>query len=391
MEELANVAPNRCKTSLAPIYGLQSEPSPALHLPLSSLLRSLLEDTNLALSKFVEDQTVHGFLPVLGRRHQRYYRTSSSFPGPYTVPPGLASITLDKVSESQKRSVSLSHSQVSSLETMLSSVCEVTSWLAWWLSSCGGFREQLTDEARGNFKWLMLSGSSALEFLGNQGITTPCNLVLFRRDSLLLDAQSTVPTEEVTRLRYAGLPSSPGIFPSPLLGSALNKMHAASNDAFVQQTLHPPKIPRKSSSGTSKAGSSSTSSADSGGVSPVVPRSQQQALTAPPNPLPSGVGSGGVAKARHPFRQLRPLTKRCREKVLLLQVGGLSVSALGALANNWSRFLGVICPAGQIPHPLPGFSSPLSHPDIVSDLSGRISSITGLAPGGREDVVLGCL
>ena len=131
MEEPASVAPNRCKTSLAPIYGLQSEPSPALHLPLSPLLRSLLEDTNLALSKFMEDQTVHGFFLVPNRRHRRYCRTSSSsFPGPYTVPLGLVSISLDKVSESQKRSVSLSHSQVSSLETMLSSVCEVTSgWI----------------------------------------------------------------------------------------------------------------------------------------------------------------------------------------------------------------------------------------------------------------------
>ena len=135
MAEPASVAPNRCKTSLAPIYRLQSESSLALHLPLSPLLGSLLEDTNLALSKFVEDQTVHGFLPVPGRHHRRYYRTSSSsFPGPYTVPPGLTSIALDKVSESRKRFVSLSHSQVSSLETMLFGVCEVTSWLNWWLS-----------------------------------------------------------------------------------------------------------------------------------------------------------------------------------------------------------------------------------------------------------------
>ena len=58
-------------------------------------------------------------------------------------------------------------------------------------------------------------------------------------------------------------------------------MRAASNDTLVQRTLHPLKIPRKSSAGPSKAGSSSASSADRGGVSPVVPRSQQQALTAP--------------------------------------------------------------------------------------------------------------
>ena len=164
---------------------------------------------------------------------------------------------------------------------MLSSVCEVTSWLDWWLSTCGGFREHLPDEVRGNFELLMLSGSRALEFLGNQGITALSNVVLSHRDSLLLDALSTVSAEEVARLRYADLPSSPGIFPSTLLDSALTKMCAALNDTLVQRMLRPLKIPRKSSSGPSKAGSSSASSADRGGVSPVVPRSQQQASTAP--------------------------------------------------------------------------------------------------------------
>ena len=141
MEEPAGVPAARCKTSLLSIYGLMSACSPAFHLPTSPLVRSLLDDTNLALSKFLEDQTVHGFLPVPSRRHRRYYHTSSSsFPGPYSVPPGVTSITLEKASEARKRSVSLSASQVSSLETMLSGVCEVTSWLDWWLSTCGGFR-----------------------------------------------------------------------------------------------------------------------------------------------------------------------------------------------------------------------------------------------------------
>ena len=142
----------------------------------------------------------------------------------------------------------------------------------------------------------MFSGSRALEFLGNQGVTALGNLVLSHRDYLLLDAWSTVP---------ADLPSSPGIFPSSLLDSALTKMHAASNDALVQRTLHPSKIPRKSSSGPSKAGSSSASSADRGSVSPVVPWSQQLASTAPPLPLPSRVGRRGVATVRRTFR--RPL------------------------------------------------------------------------------------
>ena len=105
MEEPAGTPSARCKTSLASIYGLMSETSPAFRLPTSPLLRSLLDDNNLALSKFLEDQTVHGFLPVPSWRLRRYYRTSSSsFPGPYSVPPGVTSITLEKASEMKKRS-----------------------------------------------------------------------------------------------------------------------------------------------------------------------------------------------------------------------------------------------------------------------------------------------
>ena len=220
------------------------------------------------------DQTVHGFLPVPDHHHRRYYRTSSSFPGPYTIPPGL-------VSESKKRSVPLSHSQASSLETMLSSVCKVTSWLDWWLSTCRGFREHLPVEVCGNFERLMLCGSRALESLGAQGITALGNLVLSHQDSLLVDAQSTALAEEVACLRYADLPWSHRIFLSPLLDSALTKMRAVLNNVLVQRTLHPPKIPCKSSAGPSKAGSSSSASADCSGVSPVASWSQQQALTTP--------------------------------------------------------------------------------------------------------------
>ena len=152
---------------------------------------------------------MHGFLPVPGRCHRRYYRTSpSSFPGPYSVPPGVTSITLEKVSEARKRSVSLSASQISSMETMLSGVCEVSLWLDWWLSTCRGFWEHLLDEVRADFERLILSGSRALEFLASQGCTALGNLVLSRRDSLLADVRSTVPAEEVARLRYSPLPET---------------------------------------------------------------------------------------------------------------------------------------------------------------------------------------
>ena len=61
MEEPASVAPKWCKTSLAPVYWLQSESSPALHLPLSPLLRSLLEDTNSALPSSWKTRLSTGF------------------------------------------------------------------------------------------------------------------------------------------------------------------------------------------------------------------------------------------------------------------------------------------------------------------------------------------
>ena len=166
------------------------------------------------------------------------------------------------------------------------------------------------------------------------------NLVLSRRDSLLLDAWSTVPAEELARLRYADLPSSPGIFPSPLLDFALNKMRVALNDALVQRTLHPPKIPRKSSSGPSKAGSSSASSADRGGASPVVPRSQQQASTAPSPPSSQQGRKKRGRKSKAPF-SAAPATPMANEKVPgksppdgvspLLRVGG----CLSAHWRHW--------------------------------------------------------
>ena len=265
MAEPATVVAARCKTSLAPAYGLASETSPAFTLPVSPLLSTLLLDINSDLSKFLEDQTVRGFLPVPGCRHRRYYGTStSSFPGPYTVPSGLTSITMEKASEVRKRSVSLSASQVSSMETMLSGMCEVSSWLDWWLSTCGGFRDHLPIEVRADFERLMISGSRALEFLASQGCSTLGNLVLARRGALLADVRGTVPAEEVARLRYSPLPQSAAIFPNALLDSALLKMLAAASDALVQRTLHPPGIPRKPASADQSGGSSTARSGQAG-------------------------------------------------------------------------------------------------------------------------------
>ena len=150
------------------------------------------------------------------------------------------------------------------METMLSGMCEVSSWLDWWLSTCGGFRDHLPIEVRADFERLMISGSRALEFLASQGCTTLGNLVLARRDALLADVRGTVPAEEVARLRYSPLPQSAAIFPHALLDSALLKMRAAASDALVQRTLHPPRIPRKPASAGQSGGSSTARSGQAG-------------------------------------------------------------------------------------------------------------------------------
>ena len=298
MAEPATVPAARCKTSLASAYGLASETSPAFTLPVSPLLSTLLLDINADLSKFLEDQTVHGFLPVPGRRHRRYYGTStSSFPGPYTVHPGLTSITMEKASEVRKRSVSLSASQVSSMETMLSGMCEVSSWLDWWLSTCGGFRDHLPIEVRADFERLMISGSRALEFLASQGCSTLGNLVLARRDALLADVRGTVPAEEVARLRYSPLPQSAAIFPNALLDSALLKMRAAASDALVQRTLHPPRIPRKPAS-AGQSGGSSTARAGQVGTSGATQTQKQSASSSTSGQSGQGKKKG---KGKAPF------------------------------------------------------------------------------------------
>ena len=151
----------------------------------------------------------------------------------------------------------------------------------WCLSTCGGFRESLPIEVRANFERLILSGSRALEFLANQVITALGNLVLSRRDSLLADVRSTVPAEEVARLRYSPLPETVALFPSPLLDLALTKMRAAANDALVQRTLHPPRIPRKPAAGGGSAGLSSTESAQASSSGASRP-AQKQSLTSSP-------------------------------------------------------------------------------------------------------------
>ena len=64
----------------------------------------------------------------------------------------------------------------------------------------------------------------------------------------------------------------------------------------------------------------------------------------------------------------------------------MPVSALEAVAGNWSRDLGGDRPSGRLPRPVHGLSSsPSSHTGIVSDVPGRLSSGSSLAAIGRGD------
>ena len=110
--------------------------------------------------------------------------------------------------------------------------------------------------------------------------------------------------------KFTDLPSSSGLFPSPLLDSALTKMHVASNGTLVQWTLHPPKIPQKPSARQVKAGSSSAPSSGRGGAS--------VAVAGVDGPL---LRSGRDTRVRHPFHRLLAApaapVARIGEKVLL--------------------------------------------------------------------------
>ena len=74
MEKPAGVTPSQGRTTVALRRSLQSEPSPALHLPPSELLKALIGDVNSTLDKFVEEQTPNAFIPLQMKRQRRYYR-----------------------------------------------------------------------------------------------------------------------------------------------------------------------------------------------------------------------------------------------------------------------------------------------------------------------------
>ena len=122
--------------------------------------------------------------------------------------------------------------------------------------------DSLPEETRVDFQRLVFSSSKVLEFLGSQTVSALSNLTPLRRDSLLADVRSSVPPEELSRLRHAPLPTSSALFPPGHLDTALSKAQAASNDALVHKALHPPRIPKREPQGQGRSTSATANSAD---------------------------------------------------------------------------------------------------------------------------------
>ena len=123
LEKPASAAPARGLSTLSHALGLHTESSPDLHLPPSHLVEALVDKVNSTFDKFIDEQTPSAFIPWPMKRQRRYYRTSKPlFAAPYTVPPGLSSLTLDKASEPKKQPVVIPHNLVSSFETALAGV-----------------------------------------------------------------------------------------------------------------------------------------------------------------------------------------------------------------------------------------------------------------------------
>ena len=197
-----------------------------------------------------------------------------------------------------RRCGSITFSEMERLERLFQGQLEVTSSSLWLMSGI------LAVLKRDGFQ-------PSDPSLFNSGTTGLGNLVLSRRDSLLADVRSTVPAEEVARLRYSPLPETVSIFPSPLLDSALTTMRAAANDALVHRTFHTPRIPQKPAADGGSVGSSSTGSAQASSSGASRP-AQKQSSTSSASGQSSKKGKNRKGKA--PFSSSSGGSGRSRGK-----------------------------------------------------------------------------
>ena len=159
---------------------------------------------------------------------------------------GMTSLTFLSRSELNWSSISLPAQLILVLEVGAATVCEVSSWMDWWLGAVSTFQEHLPAEEQSLFSRLLDSGHKCISMSARTGIALYANLMLVHRDGVLKHVQSTVPQEAVALMRNAALPSMVSLVPDDLARSALEKKRAAEQDALFQKAIASPKIPRVS-------------------------------------------------------------------------------------------------------------------------------------------------
>ena len=363
--------PHPDRSAMARHLGLPLDHASALHLPASQLTKALIDDVNAHVRKFGEGQTQGAFLPIPGRKSRRFYRTSEPFfPAPYQIPPGVAPLVQESSADVKRRPTTFSPSLSSSQEVLLSSACETASWIDLALPTCSNFGSRLPADSKPEFKRMMLSVGRAVEFLASQVVIALGNHVLAKQDSLLRDPQSMVPVKALSRLRHAPLlSSSAAIFPTPLLDEALSKSRASANDALVKKSLHPPRIPKKVSSGQGRS-RPRASSVDRGGES-----QSPHALKEAPNisTLPTLVIEGRRAAEVDKQKATGPTTtedlaarvaesgipEARRESAAGVQVGG-------CLSMHWRRWQAVGADSWTVSVLQDGYRLPFESPPLLT-------------------------
>ena len=156
----------------------------------------------------------------------------------------------------------------------------------WWMGTVASYQSHLPAEFQAEFRRLMLSGAKTIDYMACHAVNGLANLTLARKDWLLDKFPSTLPQQELSRLRHAPLPSSYLISPD-MVETAISRNRTASNDALVQKSLFgtgAPRIPKVKKSSAAVSGQGPSTAATM--VSPVVPRQQK------PAPAPSTSACG---------------------------------------------------------------------------------------------------
>ena len=133
------------------------------------------------------------------------------------------------------------------------------------------------------FQRMLVSGGKAVTLLGEAGCSLYTNLVLLQRDRIIKEFPSTVPQDQCFLLRNADLPTGAQLFPTDPAITALEKKHAAAQDALFLQVLTSRAAPRAlpATKVPKSQVARSTVAPPGAGVSPVVPKGTAGSSSAP--------------------------------------------------------------------------------------------------------------